>query len=139
MANCDAEFIAMKRAMDDAGLQPLDIDYVNAHATSTPQGDAEEARALSLLFADTKTWISSTKSMTGHEDWMAGASEAVYSILMMQNGFVAPNINLENVIEEAKSLNIAKTRIEMPIRTILSNSLGMGGTNSALIFKKMQV
>ena len=138
MANSNAEFIAMRRALDDAGLQPSDIDYVNAHATSTPQGDAEEASALSLLFAGTKTWISSTKSMTGHEDWMAGASEAVYSILMMQNNFVAPNINLENVIEEAILLNLAKSRIEMPIRTVLSNSLGMGGTNSALIFKKIQ-
>lgn len=81
--------------------------------------------------------ISSTKSMTGHENWMAGASEAVYSILMMQNGFVTPNINLEHKIDEAKDLNIVTETVYIPIRTVLSNSSGMGGTNSALVFKKI--
>ena len=145
--SADAEYIAMKRALDDAGLQPSDIDYVNAHATSTIAGDIEEAKALTRLFAskiDNREsliancpFISSTKSMTGHENWMAGASEAVYSILMMQNGFVAPNINLENVIDEAKDLNIVRETIYTPIRTVLSNSSGMGGTNSALVFRKL--
>ena len=136
MPSADAEYIAMKRALDDAGIQPSDIDYVNAHGTSTPLGDIEEAKALTRLFGS-KPYISSTKSMTGHENWMAGASEAVYSILMMQNGFVAPNINLENVIDEAKDLNIARKTIYTPIRTVLSNSSGMGGTNSALVFRKI--
>ncbi len=81
--------------------------------------------------------VSSTKSMTGHENWMAGASEAVYSILMMQHNFVAPNINLENVIDEAKDLNIARETVYTPIRNVLSNSSGMGGTNSALVFRKI--
>lgn len=136
MPSADAEYIAMKRSLDDAGLQPSDIDYINAHATSTIAGDIEEAKALTRLFGS-KPFISSTKSMTGHENWMAGASEAVYSILMMQNNFVAPNINLENVIDEAKGLNIARETIYTPINTVLSNSSGMGGTNSALVFKKI--
>lgn len=135
--DAEAEYIAMKRALDDAGLQPSDIDYVNAHGTSTPLGDIEEAKALMRLFGS-KPYISSTKSMTGHENWMAGASETVYSILMMQNGFVAPNINLENVIDEAKDLNIVRETIYTPIRTVLSNSSGMGGTNSALVFRKIE-
>lgn len=147
MPSADGEYIAMKRALDDAGLLPADIDYVNAHGTSTPLGDIEEAKALTRLFASkidnresliaNRSYISSTKSMTGHENWMAGASEAVYSILMMQNNFVAPNINLENVIDEAKDLNIARETIYTPIRTVLSNSSGMGGTNSALVFRKI--
>ena len=148
--SAEAEYTAMKRAIEDAGLQPSDIDYVNAHATSTIAGDIEEAKALTRLFVkenqiinqkseiiNRKPYVSSTKSMTGHENWMAGASEAVYSILMMQNNFVAPNINLENVIDEAKNLNIVRETIYTPIRTVLSNSSGMGGTNSALVFSKI--
>lgn len=136
--SADAEYITMKRALDDAGLLPSDIDYVNAHGTSTPTGDIEEAIALTrLIDGGNCPFISSTKSMTGHENWMAGASEAVYSILMMQHGFVAPNINLQNKIEEAKDLNIVTEMIETPIQTVLSNSSGMGGTNSALVFKKI--
>ena len=119
MPSAEGEYIAMKRALDDAGLHPSEIDYVNAHATSTIAGDIEEAKALTRLFVDenreskigNRPYISSTKSMTGHENWMAGASEAVYSILMMQNNFVAPNINLENVIDEAKDLNIVRETV----------------------------
>jgi 3-oxoacyl-[acyl-carrier-protein] synthase-1 len=129
--------IAMTRAIKDAGVELDDIDYINAHATSTPQGDMYEAMALGRMFAGQRALISSTKSMTGHECWMAGASEIVYSILMMQNNFVAPNINLENVIDEAKDLNIVRETIYTPIRTVLSNSSGMGGTNSALVFRKI--
>ena len=136
--SANAEYIAMKRALDDAGLQPSDIDYINAHGTSTPTGDIEEAIALTRLFdGGNCPFISSTKSMTGHENWMAGASEAVYSILMMQHGFVAPNINLQNKIDEAKGLNIVTDTVYTPIKTILSNSSGMGGTNSALVFKAL--
>lgn len=125
--------IAMQRALDDAGMNAADIDYINAHATSTPQGDMIEAMALKQLFDGKKAWISSTKSMTGHECWMAGASEIVYSVLMMQNGFIAPNINLETPDEYSKYLRIARERIDMPVNTVLSNSFGFGGTNSALI------
>lgn len=129
--------LAMQRAMDDAGVTAADIDYVNAHATSTPQGDMYEAKALARLFGGQKTLISSTKSMTGHECWMAGASELVYSILMMRGGFVAPNINFENPDEYSESLNIPAATVERPLDCILSNSFGFGGTNSALIIKKI--
>ena len=128
----------MSRAMEDAGVSADDIDYINAHATSTPQGDDYEAIALDRLFNGKKALISSTKSMTGHECWMAGASEAVYSIIMMQNSFIAPNINLNEPSENAKNLNIARERINMPLNIILSNSFGFGGTNSALVLKKLK-
>ena len=127
----DGSVIAMTRAMDDAGVTADDIDYINAHATSTPQGDMYEALALDRLFNGRKALISSTKSMTGHECWMAGASEIVYSTLMMRDGFVAPNINLEEPDEAAARLNIARERVDMPLDIVLSNSFGFGGTNSA--------
>ena len=129
--------LAMTRAMEDAGISVDDVDYINAHATSTPQGDMYEAIALAKLFEGKRALISSTKSMTGHECWMAGASEIVYSLIMMQNGFVAPNINFENPDEYSAKLNIAKERVDMPINVVLSNSFGFGGTNSALVIKKI--
>ena len=129
---------AMERAMQDAGITPDDVDYINAHATSTHQGDMFEAIALDRLFHGKKALISSTKSMTGHECWMAGASEIVYSIIMMQNGFVAPNINLENPDEYSAKLNLAKETVETNIDVVLSNSFGFGGTNSALVIKKVK-
>lgn len=127
---------AMQRAMKDAGLTPSDIDYINAHATSTPQGDMYEAIAIDKLFRGEHALVSSTKGMTGHECWMAGASEAVYSIIMMQNNFVAPNINLENRDEYSEHLNLATTTVDTEVNVVLSNSFGFGGTNSALVFKK---
>lgn len=133
----EGSVIAMERALRDAGLQPADIDYVNAHATSTPQGDRFEAIALERLFNGCPAWISSTKSMTGHECWMAGASEVVYSVLMMHGGFVAPNVNLEHPDEAAARLRLAPETIETNVNTVLSNSFGFGGTNSALILKKI--
>lgn len=128
---------AMERAMKDANVEPKDIDYINAHATSTKQGDMYEAMAIGKLFKGEKALVSSTKSMTGHECWMAGASEVVYSLIMMQNNFVAPNINLENKDEYSESLNIPTKAVETELNIILSNSFGFGGTNSALILKKM--
>jgi 3-oxoacyl-[acyl-carrier-protein] synthase-1 len=132
----DGSVIAMSRAMQDAGVEAEDIDYVNAHATSTHQGDMYEAIALDRLFRGKHALISSTKSMTGHECWMAGASEAVYSILMMRNNFVAPNINFENADEYSEPLNLATQTVETEVNTVLSNSFGFGGTNSALVLKK---
>lgn len=133
----DGCYRAMTRAMNEAGVTATDIDYVNAHATSTPQGDMFEAMALARLFGETKTPISSTKSMTGHECWMAGASEIVYCILMMQNGFIAPNINFENPDEYSQHINVINKPTEKDLKVILSNSFGFGGTNSALVIKKL--
>ena len=130
-------YIAMSRALDDAGLTVDDIDYVNAHATSTPQGDQFEAMALGRLFDGKRALISSTKGLTGHECWMAGASEAVYSILMMQHSFVAPNVNFEHPDAYSEKLNLATTTVETEVNTVLSNSFGFGGTNSALVLRKL--
>ncbi len=133
--NVDGPALAMDRALKQSGLKASDIDYINAHATSTPIGDANEARAIYEIFGN-KVPVSSTKSMTGHECWMAGASEVIYSILMMQNDFVAPNINLENPDNEAQKINLVSKTKNQKIDVFLSNSFGFGGTNSALIVKK---
>ena len=129
--------IAMERSLADAGITVAGIDYINAHATSTPQGDTYEAIAIDRLFGASRPMVSSTKSMTGHECWMAGASEVAYSILMMQNSFVAPNINLETPDEHSAKLNIVTKTTDKKIDVFLSNSFGFGGTNSALIIKKI--
>lgn len=136
-ASDEGSVIAMQRALADAAMKPSDIDYINAHATSTPQGDHYEALALRCLFGGSHTWVSSTKSMTGHECWMAGASEVVYSLLMMQQGFVAPNINLHEPDEAAATLRLARETVECEVKTVLSNSFGFGGTNSALVLRGM--
>jgi len=128
--------IAMERALKDAGVDAREIDYINAHATSTLQGDAFEALALDRVFGALHTPISSTKSMTGHECWMAGASEVVYSNLMMLNSFIAPNLNFENPDDYSQNLNIINRTKEQKIDTYLSNSFGFGGTNSALVIRK---
>lgn len=130
--------IAMLRAMKDAGVAACDIDYVNAHATSTLQGDMFEAIALDRIFHSQRALISSTKSMTGHECWMAGASEVVYSLLMMQHNFVAPNINLENPDQYSEKINLTAHTVDTEVNTVLSNSFGFGGTNSALVLKKIK-
>ncbi len=133
--NVDGPALAMDRALKQSGLKASDIDYINAHATSTPIGDANEAKAIYEIFGGDVP-VSSTKSMTGHECWMAGASEVIYSILMMQNDFVAPNINLENPDNEAQKINLVAKTKNQKIDVFLSNSFGFGGTNSALIVKK---
>jgi 3-oxoacyl-[acyl-carrier-protein] synthase-1 len=127
---------SIRMALDHAGLEPSQIDYVNAHATSTPVGDKFEAMALKEVFGS-KTPVSSTKSMTGHECWMAGASEIVYCLLMMQNSFIAPNINFENPDEISSDLNIIAQTKEAELSHVVSNSFGFGGTNSTLILKKV--
>ena len=130
--------IAMTRALQDAGVGVDNIDYINAHATSTVQGDMYEALALDKLFHGRRALISSTKSMTGHECWMSGASEIVYSLIMMQHHFVAPNINFENPDQYSEKLNLTAKTVETEVNTVLSNSFGFGGTNSALVIKKIK-
>lgn len=128
---------SINRALKDAGLLSADIEYVNAHATSTAAGDSSEAEAIFEVFGG-KTPVSSTKSMTGHECWMAGASEIVYSLLMMKNGFMAPNINFENPDEHSAKINVLPETLQRDFNIFLSNSFGFGGTNSSLIIKKWQ-
>ncbi|HEX6891859.1 MAG TPA: beta-ketoacyl-[acyl-carrier-protein] synthase family protein, partial [Chryseolinea sp.] len=127
---------SLRMAIKASGLQASEIDYINAHATSTPAGDASEAKAIYDVFGEANTPVSSTKSMTGHECWMAGASEIVYSLLMMQNSFIAPNINFETPDEDSARLNIIAETMNKNIDVFLSNSFGFGGTNSTLIVKK---
>lgn len=134
--NKEGPAIAMQRALNDANVETSAIEYINAHATSTPVGDANEAKAIHEIFGS-RPPVSSTKSMTGHECWMAGASEVIYSILMMQNNFIAPNINFENPDEDSKKLNIVSNTLNKKFDLFLSNSFGFGGTNSALIIKKL--
>jgi 3-oxoacyl-[acyl-carrier-protein] synthase-1 len=127
---------AISMALNDAGVGPDKVDYINAHATSTPVGDQNEAKAIDHIFRKFRPAISSTKSMTGHEMWMAGASEIVYSMIMMQNSFVAPNINFEEPDEFTAKLNIVAKTVPKEIDIFISNSFGFGGTNSCLIVKK---
>ncbi|MDD3875255.1 MAG: beta-ketoacyl-[acyl-carrier-protein] synthase family protein [Bacteroidales bacterium] len=129
---------AIKMALKQADMSPNQIEYINAHATSTPLGDANEAKALDAIFGSSRPFINSTKSMTGHEMWMAGASEVVYSLLMMQNGFIAPNVNFEEPDEFSKKLNISAKRVDANFNMFLSNSFGFGGTNSSLIIGRLK-
>ena len=136
--NVDGPKRSLQMAIRDAGVALEEIKYVNAHATSTPIGDMNEAKAIAEVFGEHKPYVASTKSFTGHEMWMAGASEVVYSMLMMQNNFVAANLNFEESDEASQNINIPTERIDMEFDTFLSNSFGFGGTNSTLIVKKFK-
>lgn len=134
--NVDGPKRSLQMAIRDAGISLEDIKYVNAHATSTPIGDMNEAKAIAEVFGEHKPYVASTKSFTGHEMWMAGASEVIYSMLMMQNNFIAANLNFEEPDEASVKINIPTQRVDMEFDTFLSNSFGFGGTNSTLIIKK---
>ncbi len=136
--NVDGPSRSLEMAIREAGINLKEIGYVNAHATSTPVGDKNEAKAIFNVFGDYKPEVASTKSMTGHEMWMAGASEIIYSMLMMKNGFIAPNINFENPDEDSAKLNIPSQRVDKNFDMFLSNSFGFGGTNSTLIVKDIK-
>jgi 3-oxoacyl-[acyl-carrier-protein] synthase I len=124
---------AMEKALKTAGMKPGDIDYVCAHATSTPLGDAVEAQAISKVFGPETPYVSSLKSMTGHELWMSGASQVVYTVIMALEGFIAPNINFEEPDEHSERLNIVKETINRPPGTAMCNAAGFGGTNSCIV------
>ena len=123
----------MSNALNEYGGE---IDYINAHGTSTPVGDLAELGAIKSVFGSKSPLIGSTKSMTGHSLGATGAQEAIYSILMMNNNFIAPSINIDELVEEANGLNIARSMIELEIQAVMSNSFGFGGTNASLIFTK---
>lgn len=126
---------SLEMAIRLAGVDVHEIGYVNAHATSTHAGDGREAQAIANVFGDYKVPVTSTKGQTGHEMWMAGASEAIYSILMMKNGFIAGSLNFENPDEETACINVVAKTQEAHFDMFLSNSFGFGGTNSTLIIK----
>lgn len=136
--NVDGPKRSLQMAIKDAGIDIQEIKYVNAHATSTPIGDMNEAKAIAEVFGEHKPYVASTKSLTGHEMWMAGASEIVYSMLMMQNNFIAANLNFEEPDEASACINIPKERVDVEFDIFLSNSFGFGGTNSTLIIKKLK-
>lgn len=135
--NVDGPARSLEMALRLAGIDKKEIGYINAHATSTPKGDANEAKAIYQVFGDNMPEVTSTKSQTGHEMWMAGASEIIYSTLMMKNDFIGANINFENPDEDSAKLNIPGKRIEKKFDTFLSNSFGFGGTNSTLIVRNL--
>ena len=140
--NAEGPALAVKRALADAGMNIDEVDYVNAHGTSTPLGDANETNALKLVFGDhaNKLVVNSTKSMTGHLLGAAGGVEAVYSVLAVKNQVSPPTINLfEQDIEGGCDLDYCANQArEMTIRAAVSNSFGFGGTNGTLVFKRFE-
>ena len=135
--NVEGPTRSLLRCLESAGVKPTDIGYVNAHATSTPIGDSREAEAIARVFGDYKVPVTSTKSQTGHEMWMAGASEIVYSMLMMKNDFIAGSLNFENPDEVTAQINVLQETRQIHYDMFLSNSFGFGGTNSTLIVKRV--
>ena len=132
----DGALRCLRSALQAAGIKASEVDYINAHATSTPLGDRVEATAIHELFGGNGPPISSTKSMTGHECWMAGASEVIYCLLMMRDGFLAPNINFTGLDEETPPINIVRETLRGEPNVILSNSFGFGGTNACLVLRR---
>ena len=135
--NVEGPSRSLRMAIERAGIGIRDIGYINAHATSTHVGDTNEAKAIYNVFGDQRTEVPSTKSQTGHEMWMAGASEIIYSMLMMKNDFIAGNLNFENPDEDSAKLLIPAQRVQKHFDIFLSNSFGFGGTNATLIVKNM--
>ena len=136
--NVEGPARSLLRCLESAGVSPKDIGYVNAHATSTPIGDSREAEAIAQVFGDYKVPVTSTKSQTGHEMWMAGASEIIYSMLMMKNDFIGGSLNFENPDEVTQCINVIPETRQQHFDMFLSNSFGFGGTNSTLIVKDLK-
>lgn len=135
--NIEGPVRSLEACLRNSGVTPKEIGYINAHATSTRIGDAREAQAIARVFGDWQVPVTSTKGQTGHEMWMAGASELVYSMLMMKNDFIAGNLNFENPDEETACIHVLPERKEVHFDMFLSNSFGFGGTNSTLIVKSL--
>ena len=114
------------------------IDYLNSHGTSTPVGDVKELAAIREVFGDKSPAISATKAMTGHSLGAAGVQEAIYSLLMLEHGFIAPSINIEELDEQAAGLNIVTETTDRELTTVMSNSFGFGGTNDTLVMRKLK-
>ncbi len=126
----------MELALKDAGITPDQVDYINAHATSTPVGDVVEAQAIARVFGR-GPYVSSTKSMTGHEQGASGSNEVIYTLLMMEHHFIAPNLNLEEVDPRCQGINLVPNYpIEATIETAVSNAFGFGGVNTCIVLKR---
>lgn len=125
----------MRLAMAEAGNRT--IDYLNPHGTSTPVGDSKEMGAVREVFGDKAPMISSTKSLTGHSLGAAGAQKAIYSLLMLKNGFAAESAHIEELDPEFADMPILRQRVDKPLETVMSNSFGFGGTNGTLIFSRV--
>jgi len=133
----DGGFRSMQMALNDAGLKPADIGYINAHGTSTPKGDEIEAGAVRRLFNGVDVSMSSTKSAIGHLLGGAGSVEAIFAVLAMVNGILPPTLNLETPSESVAGMNLVPLKAKhKTVNAILSNSFGFGGTNASLVFKK---
>ncbi|BES85549.1 3-oxoacyl-ACP synthase I [Pectobacterium araliae] len=124
----------MKMAMQDIDTP---IDYINTHGTSTPVGDVKELWAIREVFGDKLPPISATKAMTGHSLGAAGVQEAIYTLLMLEHGFIAPSINVDTLDERAEGMNIITETTERELKTVMSNGFGFGGTNAALVMRKL--
>ncbi|WP_366523896.1 beta-ketoacyl-ACP synthase I [uncultured Algimonas sp.] len=134
---------AMRMALDDAGLAPSALDYINPHATSTPVGDIAETNAIERVFGPANQgegeqgpMVSATKCLTGHSLGAAGVQEAIYTLLMMERGFVAPSINIDTLDPELGDINIVREPTETMLKTAMSNSFGFGGTNGSVVFSR---
>lgn len=136
--NVDGPARSLELCLKNSGITPAEVGYINAHATSTRIGDSREAQAIARIFGERCVPVTSTKSQTGHEMWMAGASELVYSMLMMKNDFIAANLNFENPDEETACIHVLPERRETHFDLFLSNSFGFGGTNSTLIVRNVR-
>lgn len=137
--NVDGPARSLELCLKNSGITPDEVGYINAHATSTRIGDSREAQAIARIFGERCVPVTSTKSQTGHEMWMAGASELVYSMLMMKNDFIAANLNFENPDEETACIHVLPERRETHFDLFLSNSFGFGGTNSTLIVRNVEM
>lgn len=136
--NVDGPARSLELCLKNSGITPAEVGYINAHATSTRIGDSREAQAIARIFGERCVPVTSTKSQTGHEMWMTGASELVYSMLMMKNDFIAANLNFENPDEETACIHVLPERRETHFDLFLSNSFGFGGTNSTLIVRNVR-
>lgn len=135
--NVEGPARSLENCLRNGGLTAKDIEYINAHGTATVLGDQREAQSIARIFGERTVPVTSTKSQTGHEMWMAGTSEIIYSVLMMQNGFIAGNINFERPDDITACLDIVPETREQGFNMFLSNSFGFGGTNSTLAVKRV--
>jgi 3-oxoacyl-[acyl-carrier-protein] synthase I len=127
----------MRMAIDDAGIRPEEIDYINAHGTSTVAGDNAEVRAMHLVFGDRVPSFSSTKSMTGHAIGAAGVHELIYCIGMLEQGFLAPSINVDKLEPAFEGLALITESVNRGPTTVLTNNFGFGGTNASLVLRRV--